>query len=55
MLVTHQLEHARETADRVLLLIDGEPVCIQPTREFFAAPANERARRFINGELARSP
>jgi ABC-type methionine transport system ATPase subunit len=51
VLVTHQLEHAREIADRVMLLVDGEAVCTQPTADFFAAPADERALRFQRGEL----
>ena len=51
VLVTHQLEHARTIAERILLMIAGEVVCVQRTEDFFRAPATELARKFIAGEL----
>ncbi|MBI5832548.1 MAG: amino acid ABC transporter ATP-binding protein [Armatimonadetes bacterium] len=49
VLVTHQMDHARALADRVMLLIAGQVVCCQPTAEFFTAPADEQAARFVAG------
>ncbi len=51
VIVTHQLEHARRVADRVLLLIGGRPVCVQRTVDFFEHPECKEAQRFIRGEL----
>jgi len=50
VLVTHQMDHARALADRVMLLIDGRVVCQQPTAAFFDRPENEAAARFVAGE-----
>jgi len=51
IMVTHQLEQARGIADRIVLLVDGRIVADQPAEEFFTAPANETAERFLRGEL----
>ncbi|HAZ62124.1 MAG TPA: hypothetical protein DCZ72_00720 [Armatimonadetes bacterium] len=47
VLVTHQLPYARLLADRVLLLVDGRQVCVQPTEEFFHAPATSEAAEYV--------
>ncbi|HTN48661.1 MAG TPA: amino acid ABC transporter ATP-binding protein [Burkholderiaceae bacterium] len=48
MIATHEMELARDFADRVLFLVDGELVEDRPAREFFAAPRHDRARQFLS-------
>ncbi len=50
VMVTHQLEHARAMADRVLLLVAGQVLAVQSAAEFFA-DGNEWCRRYLQGEL----
>jgi general L-amino acid transport system ATP-binding protein len=45
--VTHEMGFARQVADRVVFLDQGQIVEIAPPREFFAAPRHERAKAFL--------
>ncbi len=47
IIVTHNLNFAREVADRILFLEHGEIVYDGKTETFFAANDNERIRQFI--------
>jgi ABC-type multidrug transport system ATPase subunit len=47
VLVTHHLPLAREMADRVTLMVDGEVVESAPTEEFFTRARQPRTRQFI--------
>jgi len=51
VLVTHNTHEARRLAHRTLLLIDGQPVEVADTAEFFAAPSHPRTRAFLGGEI----
>jgi polar amino acid transport system ATP-binding protein len=48
IVVTHEMQFAREVADRVVLMEAGAVVEIAPPEEFFSAPRHERTRSFIS-------
>jgi polar amino acid transport system ATP-binding protein len=48
IVVTHEMGFAREAADRVAMMDDGRIVEVAPPDRFFAAPAEERTRRFLS-------
>jgi general L-amino acid transport system ATP-binding protein len=48
VVVTHEVRFARQVADRVVLMADGEVVEIAPPETFFTNPSHERTRRFLD-------
>ena len=48
VVVTHEVGFAREVADRVVLMDQGEVVEEAPPSTFFATPQHERTRRFLS-------
>lgn len=48
---THNLFQARRMADRVCLLLDGTPVEISATEEFFTRPREPRTADFTAGKM----
>ena len=48
VVVTHEVGFAREVADRVVLMDQGEVVEEAPPSAFFATPQHERTRRFLS-------
>jgi polar amino acid transport system ATP-binding protein len=47
MIATHEMAIARDFADRVLFMVQGELVEDAPALEFFTAPKHERAKVFV--------
>jgi len=47
MIATHEMALARDFADRVLFMVNGELVEDRPAREFFQSPRHERSRQFL--------
>jgi len=47
MIATHEMALARDFADRVLFMVNGELVEDRPAREFFHSPQHERSRQFL--------
>jgi polar amino acid transport system ATP-binding protein len=47
VIVTHEMGFAREVADRVIMLADGEMVEEGHPNDLFANPRHERTRRFL--------
>jgi polar amino acid transport system ATP-binding protein len=48
VMATHEMALARDFADRVLFMVNGEIVeDVLPARHFFEAPASERGRQFL--------
>ena len=47
VIVTHEMNFAREVADRILFMDNGVMVEDMPPEEFFENPRNERIRQFI--------
>ncbi len=47
IVVTHEMGFAREVADRVLFMADGQIIEEAPPGEFFAAPQHQRTRAFL--------
>ena len=45
--VSHEMGFARQIADRVILMDEGQIVEINAPKEFFAAPQHERTRAFL--------
>lgn len=52
VVVTHEMGFAREVADRIAFMADGQIIEIAPPKEFFDHPKDERTRRFIEKVLA---
>ena len=51
IVVTHEMQFAREIADRVVF-IDGGDICeVAPPAEFFTQPRHPRAQRFLQKVL----
>jgi ABC-type polar amino acid transport system ATPase subunit len=48
VVVTHEMGFAREVADRVVFMADGQIVEQGPPAEFFANPRHERTRAFLS-------
>jgi general L-amino acid transport system ATP-binding protein len=48
VVVTHEVRFARQVADRVVLMADGEVVEIAPPETFFTNPSHARTRRFLD-------
>ena len=48
MLVTHEMGFAREVANRVIFLHQGQVEEEGPPAQVFGAPASERCRQFIS-------
>lgn len=48
LMVTHEIEFAKEAADRVMFLADGEVLEMGPSEQILINPENERIRRFVN-------
>ncbi|MCA1941631.1 MAG: L-cystine ABC transporter ATP-binding protein YecC [Caenispirillum bisanense] len=47
VIVTHEMAFARDVADRVIFMEGGRIVEQGPAKAFFAAPQEERSRRFL--------
>ena len=50
-LVTHEMGFAREVADRICFIDDGQILEDAPPDEFFANPKTERAKSFLEKVL----
>lgn len=50
VIVTHEMEFAREVADRIVFMADGVVVEEGTSEEFFSRPKTERARKFLKME-----
>jgi general L-amino acid transport system ATP-binding protein len=48
VVVTHEVRFARQVADRVVLMAEGEVVEIAPPEQFFANPQHPRSRQFLS-------
>lgn len=48
MVVTHEMGFAREVADRIVLMVDGEIVETGEPERFFTDPETERAEQFLS-------
>lgn len=48
VVVTHEMGFAREVADRVVFMADGQIVEDRPPESFFANPRHERTRAFLS-------
>lgn len=51
IMVTHNIFQAKRLADHVLFMYEGGIVDHGPNREFFEKPKDERAYRFITGQM----
>jgi len=48
VVVTHEMGFAKEVADRVIFMADGQILEDSPSKEFFESPKEERARAFLS-------
>ena len=46
VIVTHEMNFAKDVADRVIFMDDGKIVEDAPPAQFFSAPSHERAKQF---------
>ncbi|EMA6343709.1 amino acid ABC transporter ATP-binding protein [Bacillus cytotoxicus] len=51
IIVTHEMSFARDVADRVIFMDDGQIIEDAPPEQFFSAPSNERAKQFLRNVL----
>ena len=51
IVVTHEMQFAREIADRVVFIDGGDVLEVAPPAAFFANPQHPRARRFLQKVL----
>lgn len=51
VIVTHEMGFAREVADRVLMLSEGQVIEEGHPTEFFSNPKHERTQGFLNQVL----
>jgi len=49
--VSHEMGFARQVADRVIFMDDGQIVEINAPKEFFDSPQHERTRAFLRQVL----
>jgi polar amino acid transport system ATP-binding protein len=52
LVVTHEMQFAREVGDRVVFMDEGRIVEISTPQVFFSNPESERARDFLSKILA---
>lgn len=52
IVVTHEMQFARDVADRVVFMDEGQIVEQAPPEQLFTAPQDERTRRFLRKILA---
>jgi general L-amino acid transport system ATP-binding protein len=48
LVVTHEMGFAREVADRVIFMDEGEIIEQAPPKEFFSHPRHERTKLFLS-------
>ena len=48
VIVTHEMQFAREISDRILFLSEGEVLCVGSPEEVFSS-GNERLKNFLGG------
>lgn len=53
LIVTHEMDFARDVADKVAFMESGEILESAPPEEFFRNPKNERTRKFLDRYLQR--
>jgi len=51
IVVSHEMGFAREAADRVVMMDDGQIIEVAPPEEFFSNPKNERTKAFLSKVL----
>jgi tungstate transport system ATP-binding protein len=51
VVATHDMQQARRVGDRTAVLLDGTVIERGPTGRVFEDPADDRARKFVDGEL----
>ena len=51
LVVTHEMEFARNVSNKIIFMDGGYVIESGPTREFFAHPKEERSRTFIRSIL----
>ena len=52
VVVTHEMNFARNVADRIVFMEDGQVLETAPAAEFFEHPAKERTREFLRNILS---
>jgi tungstate transport system ATP-binding protein len=50
-IATHDMNQAERVADRVAVMLGGELIEVGPAERVFTEPKDERAQKFIDGEL----
>lgn len=51
LVVTHEMGFAKQVADRVIFMADGQILEDSPSKEFFENPKEERAKQFLSQVL----
>ena len=51
LVVTHEMEFARNVSNQIIFMDDGKVIEAGPTEAFFSNPKEERSRNFIRSIL----
>ena len=55
VVVTHEMGFAREVADRVIMMADGQVIEDGPPAQLFSAPSHPRTKAFLARILNAAP
>ncbi|MFE4835668.1 amino acid ABC transporter ATP-binding protein [Arthrobacter sp. NPDC056691] len=53
IVVTHEMQFARDVSDRVMVMADGQVLEVGPSQQVMTAPAHERTKKFLRAVLDR--
>lgn len=53
IVVTHEMQFARDVSDRVMVMADGRVLELGPSQQVMTAPAHERTKKFLRAVLDR--
>jgi polar amino acid transport system ATP-binding protein len=53
IVVTHEMQFARDVSDRVMVMAEGRVLELGPSRQVMAAPTHERTKKFLRAVLDR--
>ena len=53
VIVTHEMQFARDVSDRVVVMADGQIIEMGPPEQVFTDPQHERTRQFLQAVMGR--
>lgn len=53
IVVTHEMQFARDVSDRVMVMADGRVLELGPSQQVMTSPTHERTKKFLRAVLDR--